>query len=465
MLFVTSRAYRDARSAFLVGWLVGFLFHLGTLWWIARLYATEIVYPVIRIPALVSVAAYQGLFYGVAFLGWNLVSATYWWLWPAIWVVTEFSRSLTILAFPWTILPNSLSAQPILLQPAAVGGVWLLGMGIAWINLLLVKAAEGRRLSMVFAASVILVAWIFWGAVVSDRETGTVQVAIVQPNALPEFKWRPGGRGRVFRDLKKLSRAAAESLGSADGLIVWPETALPVIIRSGGGSERWLSGLADELKFPVITGALGTKRERGEPLPTNSAYLVLPHQGFVSRYDKMHLVPFSEKMPLSDRIPILKKINLGQGDYAKGSEVVLLPVHGAKTSVLICFEAILPRLVRKHVRAGSELLINITNDSWFGNTGAPEQHAAMAVIRAVEQRRWLVRAANSGVSLIADPWGRVEQRSMLFKPEVLVGAVRPRQALSFYARAGDWVVLVAVAMCALLPFVLKGKRECLGRSS
>jgi apolipoprotein N-acyltransferase len=340
-------------------------------------------------------------------------------------------------------LANTLAPQPLLLQPAAVGGVWLLDWGLAATNVLVAKAVERPRYA--WCVALLVVCWIGAGWAAVGRETGSLQVAIVQPNALPEFKWHEGGRRRVLDDLEELSSAARESL-SAEGprLLVWPETALPLIVRPGGGAEFWLTRLVEDLNIPLITGMVGTTVENGDELPTNAAVSVVPGQGITGRYDKLHLVPFSEKMPFSDVFPAIKKLNFGQGDYARGDKVVVLPVDGASASVLICFEAILPQLVRAHVRRGGQILVNITNDSWFGNTGACEQHASIALIRSVEHRRWMVRAANTGVSMVVDPWGRVMRRGGLFRTEVLVGSVKARSDLTPYARAGDWAAWLGV---------------------
>lgn len=439
-------------TAFRNGWAVGFLFHLGTLWWIAKLYATEITYPWMRIPILLLLAAYEAVFYGAAFWGWRVVSRTrLWFLWPGIWVSTEYLRSLTIMAFPWTVLANSLSSMPVLLQPAALGGVWILDFGLALVNVLVARALMGfRRVFLLASACGIVVVWLVIGILAMDREEGEMCVALVQPNALPEFKWQPGASGRVFSDLKTLSRVAADSLAcSGSRLVVLPETAIPREVRPGGGIDWWLRDLVAGMKVPLITGALGRGEEDGEMLPTNAAYLVLPDRGVAARYDKMHLVPFSEKMPFSRHFKALKDLNFGQGDYAVGTDVVLLDVEGVKTSVLICFEAILPGLVRQHVLSGAHLLVNITNDSWFGDTGAPEQHAAIAAIRAVEHRRWLVRSANTGVSMVVDPWGRVKARTGLFKQTILIADVQPHHSLSWYTRLGDWIAWLSLALAAM----------------
>ncbi len=453
-LFICSRRLcpRGGR-AFLYGWIVGFLFHLGTLWWIAMLFATEIAYPWLRIPILVSLAAYEALFFGVAYWGWNKVSgSSRWWLWPGIWVLSEYLKSISTLAFPWTLLANSLSQAPLLLQPASLGGVWLLDLGLASVNLLVARAMEEspipRKVRHLLFAITLIGVWILCGNFLLGNERGTVDVAVVQPNALPEFKWTPGGRGRVFADLKRLTVAAAESLNSPGmKLVLLPETAIPTVVRSGGGVEWWLNEIVDRTDVPLITGALGRKEQKGELLLTNSAYLVLPGRGVIEdRYDKMHLVPFSEKMPFSDRFRWLKKVNFGQGDYAVGSNVVLLDAEGMKVGVLICFEAILPDLARRHVLQGADLLANITNDSWFGDTGAPEQHAAISAIRAVEQRRWMVRAANTGISMVVDPWGRVKKRGGLFRQEILISKVGLRDELTPYAKLGNWVVWLSLAL-------------------
>ena len=466
ILWVTQTSFCSRRRAFFLGWLTGFLFHLGTLWWLARLYATEIEYPILRIPGLIALAGYQGLFYAAAFWGWNALCSRAWWIWPGIWVLTEYTRSISSLAFPWTILANSLAAEPFFLQPAAFGGIWLLDFGLASTAVAITGLVNAKRsvLPPAILLSGIVVLWGMsglWG--ISDMEP-TEYVALVQPNALPEFKWQPGGRGRVYADLKKLSVEAVESFPETETLIVWPETALPTIIRPGGGVEFWLSRLVDRMGVPLITGALGMGEEHGESLYTNAAYLVLPDSGIVSRYDKLHLVPFSEKMPFSRQFRFLKELNLGQGDYAHGDSVTIFNFRNIRAGVLICFEAILPSLVRKHIKAGAEVLVNITNDSWFGDTGAPEQHAAMAVIRAVEYRRWLIRAANSGISLIADPWGRVTQRSDLFKQEYLIGRYGVRNDVTVYARYGDWIVWLSTVLCIYV-FISRYWNRCVSHGS
>jgi apolipoprotein N-acyltransferase len=451
-LLLCSRDSCSRIAAFRNGWAVGFLFHLGTLWWIAKLYATEITYPWMRIPILLLLAAYEAVFYGVAFWGWRIVSRTrFWFLWPGIWVSTEYLRSLTILAFPWTVLANSLSSMPVLLQPAALGGVWILDFGLAFVNVVVARVLLGfRRILLLTAAGGVVMVWLVTGILAMDSEDGEMCVALVQPNALPEFKWQPGASGRVFSELKMLSRAAAESLEcSGPRLVVLPETAIPREVRPGGGIDWWLRDLVAGMNTPLITGALGRGEEDGEILPTNAAYLVLPQEGVAARYDKMHLVPFSEKMPFSRHFKALKDLNFGQGDYAVGRDVVLLDVNGVKASVLICFEAILPGLVRRHVLSGAHLLVNITNDSWFGDTGAPEQHAAITAIRAVEHRRWLVRSANTGVSMVVDPYGRVMARTGLFKQAILIADVQPRQSLSLYTKLGDWVAWLSLVSAGL----------------
>jgi apolipoprotein N-acyltransferase len=329
-----------------------------------------------------------------------------------------------------------------------VGGVWILDFGLALVNVLVARALLGtRRILLITSACGLVAVWLVAGHLSMDHEDGEMCVALVQPNALPEFKWQPGARGRVFSDLKSLSRAAAESLECrGTRLIVLPETAIPREVRPGGGIEWWLRDLVAGIDTPLITGALGRGEEDGEVLPTNAAYLVLPGVGVSARYDKMHLVPFSEKMPFSRQFKALKDLNFGQGDYAVGREVVLLNVNGVNASVLICFEAILPGLVRQHVLAGAHLLVNITNDSWFGDTGAPEQHAAIAAIRAVEHRRWMVRSANTGVSMVVDPWGRVKAKTGLFEQAILVADVQPRHSRTWYTMLGDWIAWLSLAL-------------------
>jgi apolipoprotein N-acyltransferase len=187
---------------------------------------------------------------------------------------------------------------------------------------------------------------------------------------------------------------------------------------------------------------------RGGEVYFNSAGLIVPRWGLVEKYDKIHLVPFGERFPFDDVFPFLKKVDFGEADFEPGGAYTVFTlgaepgtpvrpeVRGATFSVLICFESIFPELIRSFKESGAQFLVNITNDEWFGRTAAPYQHAEMAVFRAVETRSSIARCANTGVSMLIDPWGRITLQSGLFTREALVGSITIVPAKTFFTKHG-----------------------------
>ena len=202
--------------------------------------------------------------------------------------------------------------------------------------------------------------------------------------------------------------------------------------------------------MPLLVGSDEVKR-----LPLrlyNAAHLIGPTGSTEAIYRKMHLVPFGEFIPLKGLLSFVTPIVESLAEFVPGTETVMLPVNGHPTSTSICYEVVYPGLVRDAVLRGSELLTTITNDGWYGRTSAPYQHFELATLRAIEQGRYLARAANTGISGIVDPYGRVTLRSGLFERVALVGEVRLIQERTVYGRFGDvvpWLCLAATVLALL----------------
>ena len=226
-----------------------------------------------------------------------------------------------------------------------------------------------------------------------------------------------------------------------------------------------LRTLAKESGVPILFGSdhiewTGTGAARRVDREFNSAFLVRADGTTGGVYHKMHLVPWGEYVPLKDLLffvgPLVEAIGTG---FVAGTEPTLLPVGDHRVSVAICYEVIYPDLVRRFVRGGSELLTTITNDAWFGRTSAPYQHFEQASMRAIEEGRYLVRAANTGISGIVDPYGHVLERTGIYQPAVVVGDVRLLTATTVYARIGDvFAYASAVATLVLLAFLVARRR-------
>jgi apolipoprotein N-acyltransferase len=207
-----------------------------------------------------------------------------------------------------------------------------------------------------------------------------------------------------------------------------------------------LLGFGDSLGIPILTGVPEVIWKNGRPQDFNRAVLLQAGRVAPETYDKIRLVPFSERLPFLDLLPVLRRVDLGQAEFTPGSHPTVFEVSGIPFSVIICFEAIFPDLVRRFIGEGARLLVNITNDTWFGRTPAPYVHAAMAAFRAVEVGTPVARCANSGVSMLVDSRGRVLRQTALFRPAIVVGTLNLRQEATFYARHGDYFPL----LCFLL---------------
>src|ERR1043166_3947103 len=220
------------------------------------------------------------------------------------------------------------------------------------------------------------------------------------------------------------------------------------MLEEDDAGEEQLRELAREVKVPILFGSDQLERT---PLPHayNAAFLVQPDGRTAAVYRKIHLVPFGEFVPMRSWLTFISPLVDGAGEFAAGTTMVMLPVDGHLTSTAICYEVVFPSLMREAVKAGSELLTTITNDGWYGFSSAPYQHFEMASMRAIEQGRYLARAANTGISGVVDPYGRVTSRSAIFEQTGLVQDVRFLTGHTVYSVIGDVIAYVAIGIVGL----------------
>ncbi len=462
--------------AFRAGYGAGFIFWLGTLRWLLKLGDTSPVPLFLYVLAWVALSAclavYVGGFAWTARRLAGLLDVRRWWVpplltlaIPLIWVGWEYLRATLFSGFPWNPLGVSQYRQLGVIQIAEYGGVYavsalvtLMNAGLALtIDRYLHRGSDRRyrpHIELFLALAIILFCVFQIGPRLIRRQTSRqaqFRVALIQP-AIPQLKkWDPADEARILDRLDHLTRGV---LPLKPDLVVWPETAMPAglqdWVQDTNATPAWQQ--VGRLLTPDSSLLIGTMVYEGawpRPQLYNAAVLVNATEGLQAAYAKQHLVPFGEYIPLEQWFPRLGEWSPLGWSCAPGRRPVVFELEGGRTfSTMICFEDVFPNLVRKFVRNGARLLINMTNDAWFDGTAAAVQHLSHSVLRAVENRVPVVRAANSGVSCFIDRSGRIYAR---IEPEpggkpastTLVSGVEfppYDQTLTVYSRWGDWAL-------------------------
>jgi len=386
----------------------------------------------------------------------------------AAWTAVELARGRlfngTVLYFgsaPWATLGYSQVGVEAIVQIAAVTGVYGISFALVAVNAALVDAAATLRdrprsparpaasLALGCAPALLAAAYGFWSLAGApdprDVPDGT-PVAVVQGNVPLETRWRSDLWGRNLATYLRLTRAAAR--GERPEVIFWPEAAMTFFLESQPPYQREIARTLQPIGAQLVAGA---PRTDDAPRPTywNSIYLLGPNGTILDRYDKQHRVPFMEYFPLG--IDLLRRRFGAIREFAAAPPSGPLRTRAGAAGVLLCNEALLPHFAAQRVDEGAEYLVNPSNDSWVPQAKFTGQMFDLVALRAIEQRRWLVRASTSGPSAIVDPWGRVQVASEPFAAEVLKGRIRRRSGRSLYGHLGDlFSVVCALAVVAAL---------------
>ncbi len=445
--------------AFYLGTLAGWLFYMVSVSWVTNSMMVYGGVPFgISMLALIVLAAYLSLYVGLFAMGISWMASAPWplnLLIPsALWVGLEYLRTYALTGFPWILLGYTQYRHISLLPIASVAGVYGLSFLVVLINVALaqwVGGAPARFRSIVFAGALTL-ALLASPRLLSPPATSAgseqaIRVALVQGNIEQGLKWDTAMQATTIEQYRRLSLEAAKD---APALIVWPETAVPFFLRYEPALLGRVLDIAAETGSYLLVGSPDAEPPAAADGGTryrNSAFLISPKRELLSRYDKIHMVPFGEYVPLKSILFFVNKLAYGIGDFEGGRTYTIFDIPGGRFGATICYEAIFPDQVRRYVKEGAEFLVNITNDAWFGRSAAPTQHLAMAVLRAAENRRYLIRAANTGISAIVDSSGRILQASDIFVPTVITEQIRAERTHTFYTRYGDlfaWVCVIFI---------------------
>ena len=458
----------DVRTGWRLGFWAGLIHGLGLMYWTVYTMHVYGYLPLYQcIPLLVLLSAYLALYTG-------LFAAAVIWLGdrplgvlmtsPAVWTALEYVRGRLFTGFPWELLGYSQYKSLWTIQIADLTGVYGVSALVVLVNAaltLLLRAARGRMwrhrpldrstiLATLSVALTLVAAVQIYGALrlrqvdAAAEAANKTRVAVVQGNIDQAIKWDPDFQMVTAAKYNALSLKIARS---AD-LIIWPETATPFyLFQDKRPTEVVLDGIKTAGRDFIIGSPYLVSSQNGEAY-FNSAYLITAEGNALGRYDKVHLVPFGEYVPLKRWLPFIDKMVAMVGDFKTGEPGRTLQWNSRPIGMLICYEAIFPELARAMTQNGAVLLVNITNDAWFGFTSAAYQHFSMSVLRAVENRRALARAANTGISGFVDAGGRIAAPTELMQDATSVSELALVEIHTFYTRWGDWPL--ALGVCAVL---------------
>lgn len=445
-------------------YLFGIAAALSQYYWISNVVA-EGLWHMIMIGLGITVAIF-GAYYlalGLLFrLTRRVLPRMYILVFPAVWITAEYLRGFSDIAFPWAHLGYTMTPVLPLAQTAWIWGVFGISFLIVLGNMLFLELiqsyAEDHDITQkwihVAVFGVFLLGLGIWGWArlqnpIPEQEDGA-RVSVVQPNFDPS-RWGSSILDSALAIDKSLIMEAAEF---SPDLIVLPESAVFAYLARKLSVRQEVQGWADSAGVPIILGSLHWERSEdttwGKYRVYNTSFLVRPDSSEFGKYFKMRLVPGSEYMPFSGVFPILSRLNLGSANFAKGREHTVFSINERlKVAPFICYEMIFPGLVRQRVRRGANLLVNVTNDGWFGRSTAPYHHAAMATMRCIENGVSMARSANTGISMFADQYGRTYDETPLYTRTIRNRTVSRTVLPGPYTRFGDWPVYASILLIVM----------------
>lgn len=462
------------KQSFRLGLLTGLVHYLTLLYWLSYTMGTYghlSVY--LSVPILFLFSLYLSLYIAL-FSG--LITRLYskplrlFFLIPVLWVCIEYIRSNLFTGFPWELIAYSQYKLLHIIQVSDILGSYGVSFLLALSNaavfavfLFLTKRRwQEKSVSFQDAAIVMLVfIFVFTGCwyygksrIKKIDETASasadIRISVIQGNIEQSEKWDPVFQRSTIKKYINLSRSVK---ADKPDIVVWPETAAPFYFLYDTDLTKIVQDVVSETKSSFLIGSPSFIRKNDKNEYYNSAYMLGPDGNVTGKYDKSHLVPFGEYVPFKKWLPFIGKIVENVGDFSYGKKGSTISLNGNSLGVLICYELIFPYLARAQVKNGAGLLVNMTNDAWYGTTSAPYQHFSMAVFRAVENRRTLARAANTGISGFIDPAGRIIASTNLFEDAAVTRNVPILTEKTFYTRFGDLFAFACMGIATLMIFI------------
>lgn len=438
----------EKKELFRSAYFFSFFFNLFSLYWVG----------IVTLPGMVTAVAIVGFYFTFIFYSaftvykYNKLFGKI--LIPFLWVGIEYFRTLSEFAFPWSDLGYTQSYYLYIIQIVSVISVHGLSLLIVAVNVLLWQILEkNNSLERKLASGSISIGLILillgygWAVIPVYPEEGKHKVAILQGSVPINVKWKRGNAPYSYNLYDSLTQSVADS---SIKLFVWPETSAPTYLSHDIGAQRIIGRISKKSKADHLVGGLGALIENGKEKHYNSCYHFDSTGSMVMQYNKMKLVPFSEHVPYQDHLPFLQKGFLEKyltfiktydvqwwSDFYPGDSMILFKNGDLLYAPIICFESTFPEFDRQAILNGAHFLVGITNDTWFKSSIGIDMHSRIFYTRAVENRVWAVRCANSGISYIVDGYGRIREELPQNEAAVLIGNIRPLDSFSIFTEYGD----------------------------
>ncbi len=467
------------KACFNIGLLMGSVHYLTLIYWVTytmQIYGKLPLY--LSVPALLLFSFYLSLYIAIFSYAMSKICShplSFLFVAPILWISLEYIRTFLLSGFPWELLGYSQFNRLSLIQITDITGVYgvsfIIVLSNAIIFIALLKLAKtdwqgesvSQKLFMGAIITLVLVFSIVWGygkhrIGLTDEliaKSITKNIAVIQGNIPQSQKWIR--KFQISSTQKYLDASFSTKIHKPD-LIVWPETATPFYYRYNKKLTKKVQQTIKATGSHFLFGSPSFKQREKSVNYYNSAYLINPETLAFQKYDKVHLVPFGEFVPFKKVLSFIDKMVVGIGDFSPGMKGSTLELGNCKIGVQICYEIIFPNLSKALVANDAALIVNITNDAWFGKTGAPYQHFYMAVFRAIENKRSLIRSANTGISGFIDPVGRIIAKTSLFEDAAVTRTMPVLKIKTLYTRFGDLFAIACMAASVIFIFLhrLKG---------
>lgn len=437
------------KGAFMRGYVSGIVSYLGLVYWVVvamnRFGGVHILWSIAALLLMVSyLAIYTGIFTGAVYFFERRVSVPAYLSAPVLWILLEYLRGTLLTGFPWSFIAHSQQNFLSFIQIISVTGTYFLSFLIVAVNSVIYCYWKKKPISIAYTIAIgcLVAISIVYGMIrLSEPVEERFKVALIQGNIAQDIKWNAEMNRKTVQIYYDNTIKEAGS-----DFIVWPETALPFIIESSEKMMSFMRSVPVMASANLLVGAVAGD-ERGRLY--NAAYIFNKNGEIAGVYKKVHLVPFGEYTPFQKELAFLEKMSVAVGAFFPGPSHRPIETGMGKIGVLICYEGVFPSITVETVRSGAQVLVNITNDAWYERTSAAYQHLGFYVFRAIESDRYMLRSANTGISAVIDPRGRITGRTELFTEVNLRGRFSMRNTITPYVRYGDYFLVLATAFLFL----------------